>query len=287
MEPASDQYEFDPEVETHGADLYTCSAIARGVDGFGAVGEAQLARFFKDGYLVIDRAFSADEVQSAIGGLRDLVAGVNPDFKTIQFRQSVREVLHTLGVEEKMNHVRKLGTFTEYEPRLKALAEHTQLISIVSKLLGAAPDMFQSMALLKPPEGREKPWHQDHAYFDLPAETTVVGVWIALDAADVENGCMRVMPGWHRRGPFTHFQRRDWQICDDQMNGHDPERVAVPLGPGGCLLFDSYLPHGTPVNRSPRGRKAVQFHYCPAGTERIDSAERLALFGADGKNVAC
>ncbi|MFW6213947.1 MAG: phytanoyl-CoA dioxygenase family protein [Spirochaetota bacterium] len=39
------------------------------------------------------------------------------------------------------------------------------------------------MALVKPPGGREKPWHQDHACFDLPLDSTIVGVWIALGHA--------------------------------------------------------------------------------------------------------
>jgi hypothetical protein len=93
--------------------------------------------------------------------------------------------------------------------------------------------MFQDMALLKPPMlGREKPWHQDHAYFDYPLGTPIVGVWIALDEATVENGCMQFLPGQHR-DPIIHFQRRDWQICDSTILGR--ESVAAPLKPGGIL----------------------------------------------------
>ncbi len=287
MQPIEAQYEFDAEVGSHAPDLYDFSSLADGVEGFTAVGESQIARYHEQGFMVVRNAFTSTEVRAAIDGLTDLVAGKNPDFKIIQYRSEVRDVLHTLSLEEKMDNIRKLGTFTEFEPRLKAIAEHPQLIALLTKLLSAPPDLFQSMALMKPPDGREKPWHQDHAYFDLPPDIKVVGVWIALDRSDAENGCMRVLPGWHARGPFTHFQLRDWQICDEQMNGQQPERVAVPLEPGGCLLFDSYLPHGTPVNRSRRRRKAIQFHYCPAQTRRTKPEERLAVFGSEGKDVSC
>lgn len=287
MKSLDAQYEFDTLVGTHARDLYTFTAIADGVDGFDRVDEAQIARYHEQGFIAIHHAFTPAEVQAAIDGLTDLVAGKNPDFKVIQFRSEVRDVLDTLSLEEKMDNIRKLGTFTEHEPRLKAIAEHPQLIASITKLLGAPPQLFQSMALFKPPDGREKPWHQDHAYFDVPLETKVVGVWIALDAADAENGCMRVMPGWHARGPFTHFQQRDWQICDEQMNEQQPARVAVPLAPGGCLLFDSFLPHGTPSNHSQRRRKALQFHYTPVGTAKIKQEERLAVFGSEGKDVSC
>jgi hypothetical protein len=142
------------------------------------------------------------------------------------------------------------------------------LWAVAKKLIGdKEPEMFQDMALVKPPRlGREKPWHQDHAYFDYPLGMPVLGVWIALDAATIENGCMQLLPGRHREGPITHFQRRDWQICDNVIMG--TKSVAAPLPPGGLLLFDGLLPHGTPHNSSANRRRALQFHYAPAGSEQ-------------------
>ena len=157
----------------------------------------------------------------------------------------------------------------EYEDRI-ALAQHPQMIAVLARLIGATPELFQDQALLKPPLiGREKPWHQDNAYFNLPPETAVVGVWIALDEATPENGCMYVIPGWHRAGPVVHFKRRDWQICDTDVAAD--AAWTVPLKPGGCLIFHGLLHHGTPPSRSPQRRRALQFHYKPAGT-RADRA---------------
>ena len=62
-----------------------------------------------------------------------------------------------------------------------ALAQHPQLIALMTRLVGDTPELFQDQALLKPPLiGREKPWHQDSAYFNLPPESLVVSVWIEL-----------------------------------------------------------------------------------------------------------
>jgi len=185
--------------------------------------------------------------------------------------------------------VRKLIAFVQVEPRLDALAQHPKLIAVLQTLIVEPVRMFQDMALLKPPKlGREKPWHQDHAYFKYSIETKVVGVWITLDAANVDNACMRILPGLHRGRPFIHFKRRDWQICDKEIEAL-PHRhcVAVPLKPGGCLFFSSFLPHGTPVNDSSQRRWAVQFHYRPASAESVSDEQRLAVFGSGGKGVEC
>lgn len=83
---------------------------------------------------------------------------------------------------------------------IKALAEHPLLLDVITRLLGEEPKMFQNMGLIKPPHlGREKPWHQDKAYFEYPVALPVVGVWIALDEATVANGCMHVQPQGHLR----------------------------------------------------------------------------------------
>jgi len=174
-----------------------------------------------------------------------------------------------------------------HEARLKAISHHAKVLAAVRKLMGdREPEMFQDMCLVKPPRlGREKPWHQDHAYFDYPLGTPVVGTWIALDAATIENGCMQLLPGRHREGPIVHFQRRDWQICDNVILG--TRSVAAPLPPGGMLFFDGLLPHGTPHNASANRRRALQFHYAPAGITKTTAEERMKHFGSEGKNVSC
>jgi phytanoyl-CoA hydroxylase len=269
----------------HAPDLYAYHRLAEAVAGFDSITDEDIQRYHRDGFLAIAQGFTEAEVAAAGDGLTDLVMGRYPDFKGIQFERSARARLAQLSLEERHDAVRKLMWFTPVEPRLAALAQHPSLLALVERLLGERPALFQDMALLKPPRGREKPWHQDKAYFTYSKDTPVVGVWIAIDEATPENGCMRLRPGTHRAGPMIHFQRRDWQICD--TDGREGEVAAAPLGPGGVLLFDGLLQHGTPYNPTGRRRRAVQYHYASAGAQQTADEERLALFGSEGKNVEC
>ena len=137
--------------------------------------------------------------------------------------------------------------------------------------------MIVENALLKPPLiGREKPYHQDSAIFNLPPDCPVAGAWVALDEADEGNGCMKVVPGTHLRGPVLHYMLSDWQLCDKDLSAD--QAVAVPLQAGDCLLWDGLLFHGSAANHSLRRRRALQFHYKPCSVDWISKEERLQYF---------
>ncbi len=266
-------------------DLYNPLAKARQIPDLDSLTPGDENFYKESGYLSVARAFSPAEMTAAMEGLLHLIGGGNPEFKGIIFEASVRDVLDTLTLDERQDKVRKLAWFVEFEPRLKAIAQHPALLAAVGRLLGDSPVLFQDMALLKPPHlGTEKPWHQDLSYFNFPHTAPVVGVWIALDEATIANGCMQLLPGEHRE-PILHWKRRDWQICDSQMQGK--RSTAVPLKPGGLLLFDGLLPHGTPHNHSGQRRRALQFHYTGAKVQGIAATERMRVFGSEGKDVTC
>ena len=305
---------FEPEIPAYDPELYRYQTVAKGITGFEAVDEKELAHFRQRGYLAVHEAFSMTRVEAARQELYRLGTSPRPDCESVYFEGAVRRQLpelegkpvsepkgrrfadlalgHTdsrlpsLDPAIRMQYVRKFMGFTREEnPALKSLAEDPSLARVLSRLLGGWPRLYQDMALIKPPGGREKPWHQDRAYFNLTQATPIVGIWIALDEATPENGCMQVIEGAHREGPRVHFMRRDWQICDSEIARL--RRVAVPMRAGGCLLFDALLPHGTPANRTDRQRWAVQFHYISPESRETEDEERLAVFGEEGKGVSC
>lgn len=291
MSDAKTWFQFDGAAGAAIADylpeLYQPGSTVNALPGLASVDAGAEEFYFDHGYVAVADTFTHAELQDAVEAIDDLVAGRNERFNNVYYEGAARRGIEQLDAKDRLDRVRKLTSFTKYDERLRQMAKKPALLQIVSRLLGTKiPRLFQDMALLKPPTiGREKPWHQDHAYFDLELTERVVGVWIALDEATIENGCMQVLDGGHRRGPIIHWKIRDWQICDVDMLGQSS--VACPLKPGGALLFDSLLPHGTPANHSPLRRRAVQFHYVSSDAASIPTEQRLAVFGADGKDVVC
>jgi phytanoyl-CoA hydroxylase len=305
---------LEPKIEPHDPGLYRFDGLGRGVPGLAGADEDAVESYHEAGFLMVEGLFDEEAVTAARDELGRMTLSDAPGCAMVHYEGRLRDHLpvdpkadqvvdgkrtgagFSMGQESgklpaverelRASLVRKFMGFVDGHAPLHAMAYDPGLLGLVRRLLGGAePLLFQDMALIKPPFGREKPWHQDHAYFNVPIETPIVGVWIPLEQATPENGCMHMILGGHKKGPRTHFKRRDWQICDTAVEAGD--RIAMPMQPGDVLLFDGKLPHGTPTNQTGQHRWAVQFHYRPADAGSVDDAVRLAAFGSEGKDVTC
>lgn len=238
-----------------------------------ALDESAVATFERDGFLAVENVFTPAEVESYKLALRELVNEGNPDVVT--FEQGVD--VSSMPFEQREKYVRKLWQFTAHNRVLESMSQHPMLIGIVKSLLHSDVQMIQDMALLKPAHvGREKPWHQDTAYFAITPPTGVLGTWTALDPATPENGCMHVIPGSHLKGCIPHYHDRDCQLADEDVDtAHD---VCVPINPGGVLFFSGLIHHGTPPNQSAARRRAIQLHYASVNCRTIQDHEHAAMF---------
>ena len=275
--------------EMHASDLYDFDAVADSVANLASIGESEERLFQTTGILKVDEVFDPASIAAAKTALSDLVTD---NFQGIQYGGVTAAELQAMTTEQRLDSVRKFWNIAEADPRFSRLATDPALLAVVSRLLGGAkPYMFQNGALVKPPQqGREKPWHQDLSYFSIPEDTPVVAIWLALDPATPENGCMRVIEGQGNGGlaPIPHFQVRDWQICDRDfrdLRGQEqrPRVLAAPLAPGGGLFFSGLAPHGTPHNNSGQRRRAVQLWWCPEDAPHWEPAERQAVWGGEAR----
>jgi phytanoyl-CoA hydroxylase len=289
---------IEPQIKPHDAVLYRASVVKPEINGFESIDAEALQRYENDGFLAIGGAFSPRLMEDAAAELVAMMHSDDPRCESVYFESTIRQHLavddgparsQTEGIPQlpaaiRASLVRKFMAFTTTHEALAAMLTPA-LVDVVTRIIGEPITCFQEMALIKPPGGQEKPWHQDHAYFNLPLSTKVVGVWIALADVTPEMGCMHVVAGGHRTGPLPHFRIRDWQICDETVEGRS--RLAIQMRAGDVLLFDSKLPHGTPTNHTAHQRFAVQFHFAPKAAVRTTDEDRMAVFGSEGKDVRC
>ena len=278
---------------------------------------AMLTRYRDQGFLAFREALTPQEVKEASEGINQLVrkyafnealtehvGGVGTYGKAIKngrgmlFKSRTSDFHFQVEgtyearpdrLDELADNIRKFQSYAKELPIYDYLAhQHPRLQALLTGVLGEGFRPYSSMALCKPANGgAEKPWHQDLAYFSVNRFDGICGVWIALDPATVNNGCMHVIPGGHLNGPRRHeWSKVDCEIITKEIDPADA--VAVELPPGGLMIFHGLLPHETPVNNSGRRRRALQFHYQSAATQIAPKEEYRSKFaGPDGLFIGC
>ena len=140
---------------------------------------------------------------------------------------------------------------------------------LVAELVGPTLDCFLSQFIFKNPGAWGQPWHQDSHYFPFDPARPIVGVWLAVTEATLENGCLHVLPGSHREPVHEHVpdRRPNANYGYVEIVDHDmAAAVPVLMDPGDLLVFDSHLMHRSTDNESDGVRAAMVFHYCATGT---------------------
>jgi phytanoyl-CoA hydroxylase len=254
-----------------------------------AVTSDEIVRYRRDGYLVVRGLLGPRSVDACRQALADLAAGrIEARDTVLAFETGYAP--ETLSVDEREFYIRKYMDFVEDAPALKAAAMNRRLHLALDQLLGSGRVLFQEMALIKPPRiGADKPWHQDAAYFRITDPGLIAGVWIALDPALRQNGCMEVVPGSHLGGGVPHVHENDFNRCrivEEALRAE--ERVALEMQPGDALIFSALLHHYTAPNTSDLRRRAIQFHYHQIGAVwgGVEDHRRLYHF-ADGSYAGC
>jgi phytanoyl-CoA hydroxylase len=219
--------------------------------------------FDRDGYLVLAGALSAGEVQA----LRDeavricrgelgAVDGVEPTAADEPDEQVVRRYL-CIHFPHKLSE------------RMRGTLAHPVVVDALRQRIGPNVKAMQSMLFIKSEGKPGQAWHQDELFIPT-RDRSLTAAWIALDDATVENGCLWVLPGSHRRGVLYpdrdhHDPRFDCEVEAYDFPHRDEDAVAVEVPAGSVVLFSGYLLHMSLPNSGRHGlRRALVNHYMSA-----------------------
>lgn len=142
------------------------------------------------------------------------------------------------------------------------------LVDCVSDLLGDDVIAWGSHFFCKMPgDGRAVAWHQDASYWPLTPSHAVT-VWLAIDDANLENGCMKFIAGSHHSGHLTYKKSspEEHNVLDQTVpNAESYGPIVVDdLRAGQASIHNDLLLHGSDANMSTRRRCGLTLRYAAA-----------------------
>jgi phytanoyl-CoA hydroxylase len=169
--------------------------------------------------------------------------------------------------------INKIGhALHDVDDTFSAFSRNPGFAAITAQLGIQEPALIQSMYIFKQPHiGGEVTCHQDATYL-YTEPVTVLGLWVALEDATLENGCMWALPGGHASGLKSRFVRAPGGVRTDVLDATPWPEIAVAdtsnAGPyvplvapkGTLVVLHGLLPHLSGANTSDRSRHAYTVH---------------------------
>ena len=217
--------------------------------------------FAANGYLVLENAFNADEIEELKNEATQICRGERgelPDHPKAEPSESDADVLRRFLC---IHFPHKCS-----EVMLNAI--HNQpTVEVLSNVVGPNVKCMQSMLFIKSSGKPGQAWHQDEDYIPT-RDRSLIGSWISMDRATQNNGCLWVIPGSHQHGILWEQQwhgDRRFDCAEQSIDFpyREEESIPVEVEPGSVVFFNGYLLHRSLPNKAPEGtyRRALVNHY--------------------------
>ena len=218
--------------------------------------EAEVDRYHEDGYVIPEYRLPEETLQD-IRADYDRLLTRHPEFRDY------------------------CPMLLRYDLSFLNYARDPNILDMVAQVIGPDIILWNSSFFAKPAvNGKKTPWHQDGEYWPLRPLATCT-VWLAIDEATVENGCLKFMPGSHKRKQLRpHRTNKDpnFTLHQELLESEYDDDKAVPLEleAGQMSLHDVYLLHGSKANDSGKPRRGMTMRFMP-GTSVFDREKAKQL----------
>lgn len=213
-------------------------------------------QFDRNGYVVLNQLFSLEEVRI--------------------LKEEAGRVLEK-------REVGKEGVYVGLaiaSPMFKKFAAHSELAAALKAVIGNHVIFLSDKLVFKnATTGFGSPWHQDYPYWEGSHKYSV---WIALDDAAPDNGCLKVVPGSHLLGSIRHGgDASDGMGFINRLRQQDVEQaniVDLPASRGDAIIFHDLLFHSSYPNTSGKDRWALISTYKDGTQEDLEYEWAKAAF---------
>lgn len=210
--------------------------------------DAELASYRRDGYVAVDDFLDPDELD----WWRKVVGAA------VEARQQLPTGKNSERAFTQRMHLRRTDDHTRH------LVDDVRIGGLIAQLEGLdAVRLYLDQALVKEPYGAPTQYHLDIPWWSFTSEHACT-IWVALDDATVDNGCLWFVPGSHHRRLSTVV---DLGPEHGALFAAHPEAaqpaLPAPLPAGGASFHNGHTIHGAGANMTPGRRRAMTIAFMP------------------------
>lgn len=239
------------------------------------IGDEVTSFYQENGFLVVHDAVAPEDIETLKNEAVAVCRHERGDLNIIQGEEKVvgdfptAEDLRAMPDEEAIRHFLCIHQAHHASPVLFDFLKHPAIVDVLTHVIGPNVKCMQSMLFIKASGKPGQAWHQDEDFIPT-RDRSLAGAWIAMDDAVIENGCLWVIPGSHKRGvlypQYPHNDSNyDCTVMSYDFPYSDEDAVPVEVPAGSIVFFNGYLLHKSEPNTLEQGfRRVLVNHYMSA-----------------------
>jgi ectoine hydroxylase-related dioxygenase (phytanoyl-CoA dioxygenase family) len=227
----------------------------------------QIQSYRNNGFIVVEDFLTPDELEH----WRDAVTTAVRERGGIKIPGKDIKVGQADGINEDSDYYAKvfdqLLNLWQTSEQVKELMLDQRIGKMAAQLAGVdGIRIWHDQALIKRPWGNPTAWHLDTPFWSF-SDKKAISVWVALDNATLENGCLFFIPGSHKQTGFNKITigRNMDGIFDVYPELKTAKTVAAPMKAGSCSFHNGLTIHGANANMTSGFRRAMTCAYMPDG----------------------
>jgi ectoine hydroxylase-related dioxygenase (phytanoyl-CoA dioxygenase family) len=228
----------------------------------------QVQRYQDNGFIVVEDFLSPDELdiwRTAVTNAVGERAGIKIPGKNIKIGEAD-------GINQDSDYFAKvfdqLLNLWQTSDLVRQIMVDERIGKMAAQLSGAdGIRIWHDQALIKRPWANPTAWHLDTPFWSF-SDRRAISIWVALDDATLENGCLFFIPGSHKLTSFDKITigRNMDGIFDVYPQLKNSRPVAAPMKAGSCSFHNGLTVHGANANMTPGFRRAMTCAYMPDGS---------------------
>ena len=210
----------------------------------------QVKLYEKQGYLLCNDIFSPEEIKNIIEWTHEIESFPETKEKWMKYYDpSLKDPSKKI--------LTRVENFFDYHQKFKGFFNSEIILKNISTLFKSDVVLFKDKINLKFPGAKGFKPHQDATIWkDMYGIKSFITMVIAIDFANLENGCLEISEGKHKNGMLSETWK---EISEDTENKLTWKPIIT--SPGAVIFFNDYTPHRSADNFSNKSRRTIFLTY--------------------------
>lgn len=235
----------------------------------GQLPDSVIRKFFEEGYVVVDKFFTNEELEPC---KRDIEKLVDDVAQKLYKAKKIKNLHDDLGLYKRLTKLEEefpgstiLMLKQGYMPKgICDLWSNERLLNVIEQLIGAdiiGHPVWNLRSKIPNNEATTVPWHQDVGYLDNDSyKVFQPTAWIPLIDANEVNGCLQIASRGHKTGRIARHEccwGGTWYVMLNEEEMKNKLEIDIkndlkicPVPYGGMILFNNIIPHRSLPNLS-------------------------------------